>query len=71
MTKYDDVKAQLVAEPKTWLVTGVAGLIGSNLLESLLKLNQKVTGIHNLANGHQHNPRRSTKLSNRRTMEQL
>lgn len=55
MTKYDDVKAQLVAAPKTWLVTGVAGFIGSNLLETLLKLNQQVVGLDNFATGHQHN----------------
>ena len=55
MTKYDDVKVQLVAVPKTWLVTGVAGFIGSNLLESLLKLNQQVVGLDNFATGHQHN----------------
>ena len=55
MTKYDDVKAQLVAVPKTWLVTGVAGFIGSNLLETLLKLNQQVVGLDNFATGHQHN----------------
>lgn len=55
MTKYDDVKVQLVTVPKTWLVTGVAGFIGSNLLESLLNLNQHVVGLDNFATGHQHN----------------
>lgn len=55
MTKYDEVKAQLIIEPKVWLITGVAGFIGSNLLETLLKLNQKVTGLDNFATGHQHN----------------
>jgi UDP-N-acetylglucosamine 4-epimerase len=42
-------------EPKTWLITGVAGFIGSNLLEHLLKLNQTVIGLDNFATGHQHN----------------
>ena len=42
-------------EPKTWLVTGVAGFIGSNLLETLLKLDQKVVGLDNFATGHQRN----------------
>ncbi|MGO1502894.1 MAG: SDR family oxidoreductase [Marinobacter sp.] len=42
-------------EPKTWLVTGVAGFIGSNLLEHLLKLDQTVVGLDNFATGYQHN----------------
>jgi len=41
--------------PKTWLVTGVAGFIGSNLLGHLLKLNQRVVGLDNFATGHQRN----------------
>ena len=55
MTKYDQIKQDLLAKPKTWLVTGVAGFIGSNLLEHLLKLNQTVVGLDNFATGHQHN----------------
>ncbi|WP_289098613.1 NAD-dependent epimerase/dehydratase family protein [uncultured Pseudoalteromonas sp.] len=55
MTRYDVAKSELIKSPKTWLVTGVAGFIGSNLLEHLLKLNQKVVGIDNFATGHQHN----------------
>jgi UDP-N-acetylglucosamine 4-epimerase len=55
MTKYDEVKDQLLAEPKIWLVTGVAGFIGSNLLETLLLLNQKVVGLDNFATGFQIN----------------
>lgn len=45
----------LKIKPKTWLITGVAGFIGSNLLEVLLKLDQKVVGLDNFATGHQHN----------------
>ena len=41
--------------PATWLITGVAGFIGSNLLEALLKLNQTVTGLDNFSTGYQHN----------------
>jgi UDP-N-acetylglucosamine 4-epimerase len=41
--------------PRIWLVTGVAGFIGSNLLEKLLLLNQKVIGLDNLSIGFQHN----------------
>lgn len=55
MTRYEEVKNELIAAPKTWLVTGVAGFIGSNLLEHLLKLNQKVVGLDNFATGHQRN----------------
>ena len=55
MTQYDKIKSELTASPKTWLITGVAGFIGSNLLETLLKLNQTVVGLDNFATGHQHN----------------
>lgn len=55
MTRYEQIKTQLMTVPKTWLVTGVAGFIGSNLLEHLLKLNQTVVGLDNFATGHQHN----------------
>ena len=55
MNRYEAVKQTLLAEPKTWLVTGVAGFIGSNLLEALLLLNQKVVGLDNFATGYQHN----------------
>jgi len=55
MTRYEQVQAQLINDPKTWLVTGVAGFIGSNLLETLLRLNQRVVGLDNFATGHQRN----------------
>ncbi|WP_417699403.1 NAD-dependent epimerase/dehydratase family protein [Pseudoalteromonas lipolytica] len=55
MTRYEQIKTELQASPKTWLITGVAGFIGSNLLENLLKLNQTVIGLDNFATGHQHN----------------
>lgn len=55
MSRYNEIKAELVASPKTWLITGVAGFIGSNLLETLLKLEQKIVGLDNFATGHQHN----------------
>lgn len=55
MSRYKIVCEQLQQHPKTWLVTGVAGFIGSNLLETLLKLNQTVVGLDNFATGHQHN----------------
>ena len=52
---YEKVKKVLMKEPKTWLITGVAGFIGSNLLETLLLLNQKVVGLDNFVTGFQHN----------------
>ncbi|MDP9916413.1 UDP-N-acetylglucosamine 4-epimerase [Variovorax boronicumulans] len=55
LSTYDLLKSRLVGEPHTWLVTGVAGFIGSNLLETLLKLNQRVVGLDNFATGYQHN----------------
>lgn len=55
MTAYETLCQRLAHEPKTWLVTGIAGFIGSNLLETLLKLNQRVVGLDNFATGHRHN----------------
>ncbi|MEW8321151.1 MAG: NAD-dependent epimerase/dehydratase family protein [Candidatus Thiodiazotropha taylori] len=55
MTTYESLKAHLKSQPSTWLITGVAGFIGSNLLETLLKLNQKVVGLDNFATGHAYN----------------
>ena len=55
MTQYEQVQAGLRQDPKTWLVTGVAGFIGSHLLETLLKLDQTVVGLDNFATGYQRN----------------
>jgi UDP-N-acetylglucosamine/UDP-N-acetylgalactosamine 4-epimerase len=55
MTRYEQLQNQLRQAPKIWLVTGVAGFIGSNLLETLLKLDQCVVGLDNFATGHQRN----------------
>ena|ERR1039458_7041843 len=52
---YEQLKSRLATEPHTWLITGVSGFIGSNLLETLLKLNQRVVGLDNFATGHQRN----------------
>ena len=52
---YQKLQANLQAAPRTWLVTGVAGFIGSNLLETLLKLGQRVVGLDNFATGFQRN----------------
>lgn len=55
MTRYESLQAELRQSPRTWLITGVAGFIGSNLLETLLKLDQTVVGLDNFATGHQRN----------------
>lgn len=55
MNKYQEVQAQLHDLAQTWLVTGAAGFIGSNLLEALLKLDQKVVGLDNFSTGHRYN----------------
>ncbi|QEA40051.1 Vi polysaccharide biosynthesis UDP-N-acetylglucosaminuronic acid C-4 epimerase TviC [Pistricoccus aurantiacus] len=52
---FADCKSRLVASPRRWLVTGCAGFIGSNLLETLLKLDQSVVGLDNFATGYQRN----------------
>ena len=54
-TTYEQMQIRLKAESHTWLITGVAGFIGSNLLETLLKLKQRVVGLDNFATGHQRN----------------
>ncbi len=55
MTAYEELLQRLPREPRTWLVTGVAGFIGSNLLEKLLRLDQRVIGLDNFATGYQRN----------------
>ena len=55
MDSYKKVLNQLQAKPKTWLVTGVAGFIGSNLLEKLLLLDQTVVGLDNFSTGKRSN----------------
>ena len=55
MTPYQKLKQRLKAQPCSWLITGVAGFIGSNLLETLLLLDQEVVGMDNFSTGYQHN----------------
>ena len=54
-TRYDEVCEDLVNSPRRWLVTGVAGFIGSALLERLLDLGQTVVGVDNFITGHKQN----------------
>jgi UDP-N-acetylglucosamine 4-epimerase len=55
MNRLEQIQEELSTRPSKWLVTGCAGFIGSNLLETLLRLNQEVVGIDNFSTGHQHN----------------
>jgi len=55
MNRYETALNQLQSDPKIWLVTGCAGFIGSNLLEKLLKLNQRVIGLDNFSTGKRSN----------------
>ncbi len=55
MSRFDNEITKLKTDPKSWLVTGVAGFIGSNLLEKLLKLNQTVVGLDNFSTGSNNN----------------
>jgi UDP-N-acetylglucosamine 4-epimerase len=55
MNEYELVLKTLASKRYTWLITGVAGFIGSNILEKLLKLDQNVVGLDNYATGHETN----------------
>src|SRR5688572_23032383 len=72
LSRYEQIKEKLQREPRTWLVTGVAGFIGSSLLQELLQLGQTVIGLDNFSSGYRRNlqevlresraPRRSFRL---------
>ncbi|MEX2285000.1 MAG: SDR family oxidoreductase [Gemmatimonadota bacterium] len=72
MSRYEQIKDELRRAPRTWLITGVAGFIGSNLLQELLDLGQTVVGLDNFSSGYRRNlqevlrdsraPRRSFRL---------
>ncbi|MDP6903536.1 MAG: SDR family oxidoreductase [Verrucomicrobiota bacterium] len=51
MTIYEKLQRRLRRSPRKWLVTGVAGFIGSHIVEKLLQLNQKVVGLDNFSTG--------------------
>ncbi len=55
MSTYDDACAALRTTPRTWLVTGAAGFIGSHLAETLLSLGQRVVGLDDFSTGKQEN----------------
>ncbi|MES2474708.1 MAG: SDR family oxidoreductase [Verrucomicrobiota bacterium] len=55
MNRYDEIRSHLKLSPQKWVITGVAGFIGSNLLLELLRAGQRVVGVDNLITGHLHN----------------
>ncbi|MES2300360.1 MAG: SDR family oxidoreductase [Pseudomonadota bacterium] len=55
MNRFEQLRQELPRQPKSWLITGCAGFIGSNLLETLLALEQNVVGLDNLSTGYRHN----------------
>jgi UDP-N-acetylglucosamine/UDP-N-acetylgalactosamine 4-epimerase len=55
MTNYEELQESLLKVQNVWLITGVAGFVGSNLLEKLLILNQKIIGLDNFDTGFQRN----------------
>ena len=55
MDMYKNIRQELKQNPRKWLITGVAGFIGSNLLETLLLLDQEVIGLDNFSTGYQVN----------------
>jgi UDP-N-acetylglucosamine 4-epimerase len=52
---YTKIQSALRAAPRRWLITGAAGFIGSNILETLLQLDQYVLGLDNFSTGFQEN----------------
>jgi UDP-N-acetylglucosamine 4-epimerase len=71
MTNYEQLQEYLKDNQNTRLVTGVAGLVGSNLLEKLLILNQKVVGLDNFDTGHQYNIDQAIEDANKTTGKDL
>jgi UDP-N-acetylglucosamine 4-epimerase len=71
VAKYEQLQEHLKNNQNTWLVTGIAGFIGSNLLERLLILNQKVVGLDNFDTGHQHNIDQAIEDANKATGKDL
>jgi UDP-N-acetylglucosamine 4-epimerase len=71
VTKYEELQEHLISNQYSWLVTGVAGFVGSNLLEKLLTLNQKVVGLDNFETGYQYNIDQAIEDANKATSKDL
>ena len=62
MKTYEEVQQRIRSRRRTWLVTGAAGFIGSNLAEALLKLDQNVVGLDNFSTGKRENLQHGMRL---------
>jgi UDP-N-acetylglucosamine 4-epimerase len=51
MSLYEALCQDLKSRPRRWLVTGVAGFIGSSILQKLIELDQIVVGLDNFSTG--------------------
>ena len=71
MTNYERTQDYLIKNQFTWVITGAAGFVGSNLLEKLLCLNQKVIGLDNFETGHQKNLDQAIHDANEKTGKSL
>lgn len=71
MATYEDIRNDMQRTPKRWLITGVAGFIGSNLLEELLQLDQQVVGLDNFSTGKRENLRDVQTLVGERRWQQF
>lgn len=72
MLSYKEIETKLLSEKsKTWFLTGAAGFIGSNILEKLLYLNQKVIAIDNLSTGFKKNIQQAVNYSANRSNKKI
>ena len=62
MKTYEEVLQLIKRRRRTWLVTGAAGFIGSNLVEKLLSLDQEVVGLDNFSTGKRENVHKEMRL---------
>tara|TARA_B100001250_G_scaffold231588_1_gene198812 strand:+ start:3147 stop:4172 length:1026 start_codon:yes stop_codon:yes gene_type:complete len=71
MNLYIKIKKKLKRKPKNWLVTGAAGFVGSNLVEELLNLDQKVIGIDNFSNSTYENIKKIEKSFSKKKLKKF
>ena len=67
----DEVESTLRRSPRTFLVTGAAGFIGSHLTERLLSLGQRVRALDDFSTGHRRNLAEATEQAGRDAASRL